>query len=165
MTTLSSFSGPFTPRMDNLWRSWTENKKCVSWAGKDVSGKGRVGYYGSTCYTRHSSPQSVRTGQEDGNTKGSIQGENLPINPLNLLNVRGILTCGFTSIRTPLAVWMYTCSRPALFSGESSSVSRHCQKHKKQYQIDNHLIDQPKTKKFDRWTDKGHNKMPNTPDV
>lgn len=29
-------------------------------------------------------------------------------------------------MRTPLAVWMYTCSRPALLSGESSNVSRHC---------------------------------------
>ncbi len=48
----------------------------------------------------------------------------LPISPQNRLNVLGILTCGFTSIRTFLVVWMYTCSRPALFSGLSRSIMR-----------------------------------------
>ena len=48
------------------------------------------------------------------------------IRPLKRLKVRGMRTCGLTSIRTPFAVWMYTWSRPALFSGESSKVSKHC---------------------------------------
>lgn len=45
--------------------------------------------------------------------------------PEKRLNVLGILTDGFTSMSTPFAVWMYTWRRPALFSGESSSVRRH----------------------------------------
>ena len=51
--------------------------------------------------------------------------EHVPISPLNRLNVRGMRTCGLTSMSTPLAVWMYTCSSPALLSGESRSVRRH----------------------------------------
>lgn len=45
--------------------------------------------------------------------------------PLKRLNVRGMRTCGLTSIKTPLDVWIYTWRRPALLSGESRSVSRH----------------------------------------
>lgn len=46
-----------------------------------------------------------------------------PIRPPNRLNVRGIRVCGFTSISTFLAVWMYTCSKPARFNGESNSIN------------------------------------------
>lgn len=46
------------------------------------------------------------------------------MSPQNRLNVRGMRVCGDTSMRTPLAVWMYTCNKPALFSGESSKVSK-----------------------------------------
>ena len=35
-------------------------------------------------------------------------------------------TVGLTSIRTPFAVWMKICSRPALLIGESRRVRRHC---------------------------------------
>lgn len=88
LMTFSSFSGPFTPRMDNLCSNCTETK--------------RSGHAGT-----------IR------------QKLDAPMRPLNLLKVLGIRTWGLTSIRTPLAVWIYTWSRPALFRGESSSVSRH----------------------------------------
>ena len=45
--------------------------------------------------------------------------------PAKRLKVRGIRTVGLTSMRTPFAVWMYICSFPALFNGESSNVRRH----------------------------------------
>lgn len=45
--------------------------------------------------------------------------------PAKRLNVLGIRTDGLTSISTPLAVWMYICSFPALLMGESRRVSRH----------------------------------------
>lgn len=47
------------------------------------------------------------------------------IRPANRLKVRGMRTVGLTSMRTPLAVWMYIWSRPALLMGESRRVSRH----------------------------------------
>lgn len=53
----------------------------------------------------------------------SIEATDLPINPPNRLNVRGIRVCGFTSMSTFLAVWMYTCSKPARFNGESNSIN------------------------------------------
>lgn len=64
-------------------------------------------------------------GDRDESVSDESQGSDPPIKPLNRLNVRGILTCGLTSIKTPFAVWMYTCNSPALFSGESSNVRRH----------------------------------------
>lgn len=48
-----------------------------------------------------------------------------PISPLNRLNVLGMRTWGLTSMSVFFAVWMYTCSSPALFNGESSSVNKH----------------------------------------
>lgn len=47
------------------------------------------------------------------------------IRPANRLKVRGMRTEGDTSMSTPLAVWMYIWSLPALLMGESRSVSRH----------------------------------------
>jgi hypothetical protein len=46
--------------------------------------------------------------------------------PEKRLNVLGILTLGFTSMSTLREVRIYTWSRPALLSGESRSVNRHC---------------------------------------
>ena len=51
--------------------------------------------------------------------------EAAPMSPENRLKVLGILTLGLTSINTPLEVSIYTCSNPALLSGESRSVSKH----------------------------------------
>lgn len=49
---------------------------------------------------------------------------NVPINPPNRFNVRGIRVWGLISINTFLAVWMYTCSKPARFNGESNNINR-----------------------------------------
>lgn len=43
--------------------------------------------------------------------------------PAKRLKVRGRRSCGLTSMRTRCCVWMKTWRRPALFSGESRSVS------------------------------------------
>ena len=69
LMTFSSFSGPFTPRIESLCSSWTK------WV---------------LACSLHRRRNFV------------------PINPLKRLKVRGIRTCGFTSISTPLAVLMYT---------------------------------------------------------
>ena len=47
--------------------------------------------------------------------------------PAKRLKVRGMRTVGETSMRTPLAVWMYIWSLPALLTGESRRVRRHWQ--------------------------------------
>ena len=47
------------------------------------------------------------------------------ISPLNLLNVRGILISGFTSILKPFWVRIITRSLWSLFNGESSKANRH----------------------------------------
>ena len=74
LITFNSFSGPFCPRMESLWRSWTISEK---------------------------NKRPIKVSGIDGKRRCSV-----PINPLNLLNVLGMRTCGLTSIRTPLAVWM-----------------------------------------------------------
>lgn len=51
---------------------------------------------------------------------------NWTIRPAKRLKVRGMRTVGLTSMSTPRAVWIYICNIPALFTGESSKVRRHC---------------------------------------
>ena len=74
---------------------------------------------------RHAVVSHQRAGWA-GPGRGRGEGGHAPMRPANRLNVRGIRICGLTSISTCFAVWMYTWSSPALFSGLSSSCIRHC---------------------------------------
>lgn len=51
---------------------------------------------------------------------------NVPIRLANRLKVRGKRVWGFIAISTLFIVWIYTCRRPARFSGESNNIRRHC---------------------------------------
>lgn len=87
-------------------------------SGNKLVGRHSVIWRRSTLITFNSFSEPLTDRIESLCNSCTVQGQQLqpytrqsrrshePINPLNLLNVLGILTLGFTSIRTPLAVWM-----------------------------------------------------------
>lgn len=93
----------------------------------------------------------------------------VPMSPQNRGNVLGILVWGFTSISTFLWVWMYTCSKPALFSGLSINIRRHCRQdytfHKCQlnYVIQSKMTLQQDTKSVTWWVMSGRAELKSRP--